>query len=269
MELNGDEGRTGFEVSKGSVTVKVYPLRERQWQACWYGPRGRERKTFADRDEAAKFAKAQASQLVGRRSHVRTLSASESEDFAAAMAILGPLGVSLRTAANYFAKRHRTTVRKPIKDAVAALLTELSAHVPPRPTAPQKKRSAHGADELIDRPGADEIVDVDRAFLSDAIGAVLGLPMIRRHPIEIVDNHVTSGSEVQPDSPSDGVRHKQANLWIALKLIYEALTTHGGSVSGQKERGIAKMRGEKSRFVLKSAMMPWQFGLACLPSRRG
>lgn len=127
MEVNGADSRAAFAITKGSVSVKVYPLRESQWQVCWYGPQGRVRKTFADRDEAAKFGKAQASQLVGQRSHVRTLSASESEDFAAAMAILGPLGVSLRTAAADFAKRHRTTVRMPIADAVEALLTELSA----------------------------------------------------------------------------------------------------------------------------------------------
>lgn len=127
MELNSDEGRTAFVISKGSVEVKVYPLRQTQWQVCWYGPAGRVRKTFADRDEAAKYARQQAAQLVGQRSHVRTLTASESEDFNAAMAILGPLGVSLRTAAADYAKRHRTTVRKPIKEAVEALLTELSA----------------------------------------------------------------------------------------------------------------------------------------------
>lgn len=127
MELNGADSRAAFEVSRGSVAVKVYPLRQTQWQVCWYGPAGRVRKTFADRDEAAKYARQQAAQLVGQRSHVRTLTASESEDFNAAMAILGPLGVSLRTAAADYAKRHRSTVRKPIKEAVEALLTELSA----------------------------------------------------------------------------------------------------------------------------------------------
>jgi len=42
----------------------------------------------------------------------------------------------------------------------------------------------HPVDEIIDRVLGDKVRDIDGPGLSDAVGAVLGLPVIGRHPID-------------------------------------------------------------------------------------
>ncbi len=116
-----------FEVSRGSVSVQVYPLKARgHWQVCWYAADGsRTRRTFALKQEAEAFAKARARELSRQASGVRTLSTEESASYEAARRILDPLGVPLHIAAQEYARRHPANrPKKAVSDVVREILAE-------------------------------------------------------------------------------------------------------------------------------------------------
>jgi hypothetical protein len=48
--------------------------------------------------------------------------------------------------------------------------------------------------------------------LADAIRAVLSLPMVGRHPIEIVKDHLSRGSKVQADTAGLDMAKKRRTL---------------------------------------------------------
>ena len=118
---------SAFAVSKGSVSVRVYPLKSRgQWQVCWYNPTGaRERKTFAGHVEAKSFARLKASELSRQETGVLTLTPDEASSYLAARRHLDPLGVPVHVAAAEFARRHpQNRPRKTVREVVDELLAE-------------------------------------------------------------------------------------------------------------------------------------------------
>ena len=81
----------------------------------------------------------------------------------------------------------------------------------------------HRLDEIVDGVPGDEVGDVDGAGLADPVGAVLGLPMIGRHPVEIVEHHLRRRRQVQSGPARDDVRDEHAHLVFVLESIDELL----------------------------------------------
>ena len=81
----------------------------------------------------------------------------------------------------------------------------------------------HALHEVVYRVGGNHVGDVDRARLADAIGAVLGLPVVRGHPVEIVEDHLRRGGQVGADAAGDDVRQKDADALVVLKAIDDGL----------------------------------------------
>ena len=81
----------------------------------------------------------------------------------------------------------------------------------------------HRVDEIIDRVPGDEVGDIDGPGLSDAVGAILGLPVIGRHPVEIVEDHLRRRRQVQPGAARDDVREQHADIVIMLKQVDDGL----------------------------------------------
>ena len=74
----------------------------------------------------------------------------------------------------------------------------------------------HRLDEIVDGVPGDEVGDVDRAGLADPVGAVFGLPVIGRHPVEIVEHHLRRRRQVQPVPPATMFATKtrtSSSLW--------------------------------------------------------
>src|SRR5215510_6429489 len=76
-----------------------------------------------------------------------------------------------------------------------------------------------GLNEVVDGIARDEVGDVDRARLTDPICAVLGLPMVGRHPVEIVEDHLRRRGQVESSSTSDDVRDEDSDVVISLESV--------------------------------------------------
>ena len=74
-------------------------------------------------------------------------------------------------------------------------------------------------DEFVDRVAADHVGDVDGLLLPDAVGPVFGLPVIDRHPVEIVEDHLPRRREVEPDAPGSNLRGQYLHGVVLLKAV--------------------------------------------------
>ena len=81
----------------------------------------------------------------------------------------------------------------------------------------------HRLDEIVDRVLGDDIGDVHGSGLADSIGAILCLPVIRRHPVEVVEHHLARRRQIHPGAAGDDVGQEHADRLILLKPIDDAL----------------------------------------------
>ena len=79
-------------------------------------------------------------------------------------------------------------------------------------------------DEVVDGVPGDEVGDVDRAGLADPVGAVFGLPVIGRHPVEIVEHHLRRRRQVHSRPASDDVRDEDAHVVFVLEPVDKVLS---------------------------------------------
>ena len=90
--------------------VKIYTVKCRGgfiYQLSSYRAGQRQRRTFADLDEAKRMARLQLSQLAGERLGAKALSATEMEGYALAARQIEPTGMPLHVCAELFAEAHR------------------------------------------------------------------------------------------------------------------------------------------------------------------
>ncbi len=70
----------------------------------------------------------------------------------------------------------------------------------------RRLRLENGLDEVVDRVPRDEVGDVDRPRLTDPVGAILGLTVVGRHPVEIVEDNLRRRRQIQLGAARDDVR---------------------------------------------------------------
>src|SRR5690606_22854154 len=68
--------------------------------------------------------------------------------------------------------------------------------------------------------------------LADAIGTVLRLPVVGRHPVEIVEHHLLSCGKVDPDAAGDDVSHNNAHTVVPLESVNQAGPLAAGGLAG-------------------------------------
>jgi len=107
-------------VSDEHHEVKIYTVKGRSgsfFQLSFYRAGERQRKTFADLNEAKREARLQLSQLAGERLQSKTLSTTEMESYALAMKRIEGTGLPLHVGAELFAEAHRVLKGHSILDA--------------------------------------------------------------------------------------------------------------------------------------------------------
>ena len=126
--------------------VKIYTVKCRGgfiYQLSSYRAGQRQRRTFADLDEAKRMARLQLSQLAGERLGAKTLSATEMEGYALAARQIEPTGMPLHVCAELFAEAHRVLNGHSILDAARYYM---SHYDPSRP----RKALPDLADEFLE-----------------------------------------------------------------------------------------------------------------------
>ena len=66
-------------------------------------------------------------------------------------------------------------------------------------------------DEVVERVLGDEVGDEGRLQLADAVDAVLGLPVVAGHPVEVVEHDVGAGGEGDADAGGVQVAEEDAH----------------------------------------------------------
>ena len=102
----------------------------------------------------------------------------------------------------------------------------------------------NGLDEVVDGVPRHEIRDVDSARLADPVRPVLGLPVIRRHPVEIVEHDLRGCGQVESRAARDDVRDEDADLGVALEAVDERLARGGRRLSGHDDGRGAELSGD-------------------------
>ena len=110
----------------------------------------------------------------------------------------------------------------------------------------------HGLDEIVDGVPRDEVRDVDRARLADPVGAVLGLPVIGRHPVEIVEHDLRRRGQVESGAARDDVRDEDADLVVALEPVDERLPHRRRRLPGDDDGRGAELLGELLNRVVEA-----------------
>ena len=138
--------RTPIVFSDEHNEVKIYTVKSRDgfcYQLSFYRAGQRQRKSFADLDEARRAARLQLSQLAGERLGAKTPSAIEMESYTAASRRLEPTGMPLHVCAELFAEAHRLLQGHSILDAARYYM---SHYDPSRP----RKALPELADEFLE-----------------------------------------------------------------------------------------------------------------------
>ena len=108
-----------------------------------------------------------------------------------------------------------------------------------------------GVDEIVDRVLGDEVGDVDRPGLADSVRAVLGLPVVRRHPVEVVEHDLRGRGQVQPGAPRDDVRQEHTDVLLLLESIDEPLTLSTRGLSREHDRSWTEGIGKPLNRIAK------------------
>src|SRR5688500_11721814 len=80
-----------------------------------------------------------------------------------------------------------------------------------------------GVDKIIDSVVSHEVGDIDGPRLSNAVSAVLRLPVICGDPVEIVEDDLRRRRQIQPGAARDNVREQNADIVITLKEVDDDL----------------------------------------------
>lgn len=100
--------------------VKIYTVKGRagsHYQLSYYRAGERQRRTFADLNEAKREARMQLGLLAGERIQARNLSAMEMESYVIATRTLESIGLPLHVCAELFAEAHRVLKGNSVLDA--------------------------------------------------------------------------------------------------------------------------------------------------------
>ena len=103
----------------------------------------------------------------------------------------------------------------------------------------------HRLDEIVDRVLGDEVGDVDGPGLADPVRAVLGLPVIGRHPVEVVEHDLRRRGQIQPGAARDDVRQRtRGRLPPAETDRRRSWRFAPGVLPGEHDRSRAELLGE-------------------------
>ena len=72
-------------------------------------------------------------------------------------------------------------------------------------------------DEVVERVLGDEVGDEGRLELADAVDPVLGLPVVAGHPVQVVEDDVRAGGEVDADAGGVQVAEEDADALVVLE----------------------------------------------------
>ena len=126
-------------VSDEHHEVKIYTVKGRSgsfYQLSYYRAGERQRKTFADINEAKREARLQLSQLAGERLQAKTLTTVEMESYTLATQRLEGTGMPLHVSAELFAEAHRVLKGHSILDAAKYYMRHYD---PARPRKPVRE----------------------------------------------------------------------------------------------------------------------------------
>lgn len=135
---------------------------------------------------------------------------------------------------------------------------------------------------LLERAAGDEAVDVDRALLANAVGAVHGLQILHRVPVVLEEDDRVGAGEVEPE-PADvsGQQHEVdarvlvegRHHLVALALVRLAVhprVGHAGHVHTQQVRlqhvQHARALGKDERPVLVDSLLHFAKGITATPA---
>ena len=93
-----------------------------------------------------------------------------------------------------------------------------------------------GLDEVVDGVARDDVGDVDRARLTDPVRPVFRLPVVGRHPVQIVEHDLRRGGQVESRSARDDVGDEDADFGIVLEPIDQRLPLAGRRLPGYDDR---------------------------------
>ena len=100
----------------------------------------------------------------------------------------------------------------------------------------------HCPDESVDGAGSHEVGDVNTSLLTDSVGPVFCLPVVGRHPIQIVENHKPTCGQVDAHAAGDQIRHEDPYLRVCLEAVDKLLPL--------ARRGLSRLQhGLLSKFV--------------------
>ena len=103
------------------------------------------------------------------------------------------------------------------------------------------------AHELFQGLARHHVGDVHGARLANAVGAVLGLPVVGRHPVEIVENHLAGGGEVDADAGGVDLADEDAHRLVVLEAVHQRLALRRRHFAGHRHAQIAEGACETAR----------------------
>lgn len=134
--MKSSKKNTPIVISDEHNEIKIYTTAGRSgalYQISYYRAGLRQRKTFADLNEAKREARMQLSQLAGERLQARTLSAVDMESYNIATRTIEPTGLPLHVCAELFTEAHRVLNGHSIVDAAKYYMRHYD---PARPRKP-------------------------------------------------------------------------------------------------------------------------------------
>ena len=146
---------TPLVISDEHNEVKIYTVKGRagsNYQLSYYRAGERQRRTFADLNEAKREARLQLGLLAGERIQARNLSAMEMESYVIATRTLEPTGLPLHVCAELFAEAHRVLKGHSVLDAAKYYMRHYD---PARPRKPLRELAA----EFLDSRRAQGVSD--------------------------------------------------------------------------------------------------------------
>ena len=108
----------------------------------------------------------------------------------------------------------------------------------------RRLRLEDGLDEVVDGVARDEVGDVDSPRLTDPVRAILRLPVVGRHPVEVVEHHLRRRGQVEPGSARDDVRDEDPDIGFVLEPIDQRLPHRRRRLAGHDDGRGAELRGE-------------------------